>query len=101
MNFAKFKSKKIRSPTSSVVTTLSTNQQTVKADNAEMADLPKGINAQSSKYSFIPTVKSRLYRGVEHDSLVITSRTNSFSWNSRNISGRGGFCKILWPGRPR
>lgn len=50
---------------------------------ANIVDVCNALNIELTKIG-------RLYRGVEHDSLVITPRTNSFSWNSRNIGGRGG-----------
>lgn len=51
---------------------------------ANIVDVCNALNIELTKIG-------RLYRGVEHDSLVITPRTNSFSWNSRNIGGRGGW----------
>lgn len=59
MNFAKFKNKRLLSFTAlgltmlSLITTgmLVNNPETVKADNAQMIDLPKGVNADGAKYA--------------------------------------------------
>lgn len=99
MNFAKGKSRKLLGTasialmlTTSLATMINTELHTVKADNAEMVDLPKGVNSQGAKYpgeySFIPTVKKgittvRPFGGTSDDWYTSSTNTEDMTkhWN--------------------
>lgn len=55
--------------------------------NANVIDVCNALGIELQK-------EGRVYRGVEHDSLVITPNKNSWKWNSRDIGGRGGWAFI-------
>lgn len=55
--------------------------------NAEILDLCAFFNIALTK-------QGQEYRGIEHDSLVITPKKNMYCWNSRSLRGKGGWSFI-------
>lgn len=58
-----------------------------KIYNADIVSLCKFFNIELTR-------EGQEYRGVEHDSLVISPKRNMYSWNSRETRGKGGWSFI-------